>query len=138
MMLGASASGAKPACPWHFGEAVGTKAGTQVREGIEWQVDTGAECSAIKQSIGVKFDSIATAFTASPTTGGGGIRVVTGIDVTFTVEDEQGNSRQVQSSRYVAIKPSDACSNLLGMAQLESACAEVRWDPASRTGSLRV
>lgn len=139
MMLTSSSTGSSPGCPWHSGEASGTTpAGAPLSLPIEWLVDTGAEICALQHKLGAQFSYSTLALKATGTTGGPAISVVRGIDVRFTVEDATGNSRLVQTSGRVAVKSNDAGSNLLGMEQIKSVSAEVRWDPTSGTGSLRV
>ena len=138
MTLGPAQSGVKPDCPFQQGSAHGTKNSIPVQQAIEWLIDTGAEIAVVRANVGSQFDVVSAGFSASPTTGGGGIQVVTGVDVCFTVEDPSGAAHQVVSSRYVGIKSQNAGSNLIGMAQIADVQAEVRWDPGTKCVALRV
>jgi hypothetical protein len=138
MTLGQSSSGSRPNCPFQQGAASGTKSGASVRINVEYLIDTGADIATVRAATGSQFDVNTTAFSASPTTGGGGMQVVTGINTLFTVEDSSGNTLQASSSRYVAIKSANTGSDILGMAQIADVQAEVQWDPTKKSGSLRI
>ena len=106
---------------------------------MDWLIDTGADYATVWHSVGNSFDVVNTiGVSASPTTGGGGIQVVTGITTEFQVEDSHGASQTKQSSKYVAIKSNDAKSNILGMEQLADVGASVTWDPSARQGTLKI
>lgn len=125
--------------PFQAGRLLGTKYGAPVQAEIDWLVDTGAEIATVRQSLGTQFDTSSTGLTASPTTGGGGLQVVTGLTAEFTVEDAaQRAQRVVQSTTHVAIKSTNACRDLLGMEQVADVDADVRWDPLAGTGDLVV
>jgi hypothetical protein len=138
MTLGPSSSGAKPDCPFQRGTASGTKNGAPASISVDYLIDTGADITTLRSSTGSNFDAGASSLTASPTTGGGGIAVVTGIITHFTVEDSSRGVHQVSSSRYVGIKSTNGGSDILGMPQIADVDAEVRWDPVAKTGSLRI
>jgi hypothetical protein len=138
MTLGPSSSGSRPGCPFQQGMMSGTKNGASVQANVEYLIDTGADFATVWAATGSRFDVRPTGFSASPTTGGGGMQVVTGITAHFTVEDSSGNAQQVTSSRYVVIKSTNNGTELLGMAQIADVQADVRWDPNANSGSLRI
>ena len=126
----------RPSSP---GAALGRKSGTNVREPVTWIVDTGADISVVKKSVGDRFDyARVRGLSASPTTGRGGIIVVSGITTEFEVTDGLGTRKSTSSSKNVGVKSSDSGSNLLGMEQIADAKAELLWNPGTRSGSLRV
>jgi hypothetical protein len=116
---------------------LGHKGGVPVDRGVEWLVDTGADISAIRHGPGSAFDVQSVALTASPTTGGGGIQVVTGLTAEFEVEDSQQGAMTVQATKYAGIKSANAGSNVLGMAHVAEVGASVVWDPVSLQGNLQ-
>jgi hypothetical protein len=118
--------------------ASGVKNGAPAQTIVEYVIDTGADIATLRATAGSNFDIKSAGFSASPTTGGGGIQVVTGITIHFTVEDCSGSTHQVSSSRYVGVKSTNGGSDLLGMTQIADVGAEVRWDPAAKSGYLRI
>src|SRR5439155_1600776 len=67
-------------------------------------------------------------------TTGGAIPIMSGLTMVFTVLDPTGTNQQVRCSLPIAVKPTDSGSDILGMDQLVSVNAKVRWDPSSLTG----
>jgi hypothetical protein len=124
--------------PFQDGRVLGQQNGAPAATNVEWLVDTGADIVALWDSVGSLFDVVQSiGASASPTTGGGGIQVVTGIQAEFNVEDATGNATTASASGYVGIKSNNAGNNVLGVEQLADAGATVEWDPKLRTGSLR-
>ena len=74
-------------------------------------IDTGADIGVVRKSIGDSFDMLATAASASPTTGGGGILIKIGLNALCTAEDSAGSN--------------NAGSDILGMDQLGSLAVDV-------------
>ena len=139
MSLGPGSSDPTTHRPFQAGRVLGDENGVRVAENVEWLVDTGADIVAVWDRVGSRFDAVqAVGATASPTTGGGGMQVVTGIDAEFLVEDASGKMITRQVSGFVAVKSNNAASNVLGVAQLATAGARVEWDPSARSGSLRI
>jgi hypothetical protein len=136
--LGPPSGAASSARPFQHGRVLGDKNGFPVARGVEWLVDTGAEISTVRNSVGSAFDIQSVGLSASPTTGGGGIQVVTGMTAEFEVEHADGLARLVQAVKYMGIKSNDAGSDLLGAVHLAEVGASVQWDPAAGQGSLRV
>ena len=135
----ARSSGSSSRRPYQTGRAVGQKNGSQTATQVDWLVDTGSDYAVMWRTIGNAFDVVlAVGVTASPTTGGGGIQVVTGITTEFEVEDSYGVAHTRQSSKYVGIKSNNAKSNVLGMEQLADVGASVTWDPSSNQGTMRI
>lgn len=124
--------------PFQRGRLLGRKSGVHVARDVEWLVDTGAEISTIRSALGSAFDVNPTALSASPTTGGGGIQVVTGLTVEFEVEDVLGNAHIVQATKYTGIKKTNGGSDALGMAHVAEVGAMVSWDPTAANGSLHL
>jgi hypothetical protein len=134
-----ASSGKSSRRPHQTGRALGRKSGLPTAIQVDWLIDTGADYVTVQHSVGNSFDTVnAIGVTASPTTGGGGMQVVTGITTEFEVEDGSGVSHTKQSSKYVAIKSNNAKSNILGMEQLADAGASVRWDPSNKQGALTI
>lgn len=132
-------SGSSSRRPYQTGRAVGQKNGSYVAAPVDWLIDTGSDYAVVWRKVGNAFDVVnAIGVTASPTTGGGGIQVVTGITTEFKVEDGIGSVLTVQSTKYVGIKSNNAKSNILGMEQLADVGASVTWDPSANQGSLTV
>ena len=100
-------------------------------------MDTGADISVLHNAIGNSFDVTPLALSASPTTGGGGIQVVKGIDAEFAVYDSSG-MRTVRASGYTGIKSGNTGSNLLGMNHVQAVGARVVWDPSTGQGTLEI
>jgi hypothetical protein len=123
-------------CPNQQGKARGAKSGASVVQNVEWLVDTGADISAVWNSIGAVFHVTSIGATASGTTGGGGIQIVTGIIAEFEAEDASGNVHPVQGGPHMGIKSGNTGSNILGMDSLDAAGARVSWDPRSGAGLL--
>ena len=119
-----------------MGAAVGTRGGLPEAVALEWLVDTGADISVLRKSVGSRFDVLPFAATASPTTGGGGIQVVTGIEAEFEVHSARSGPQTVRVGGPLGIKSNDAAGNLLGIEQLVGAGATVAWNPATRSGIL--
>jgi hypothetical protein len=105
---------------------------------VEWILDTGAEITTVRRSVGEGLGATPTAWTASPTTGAGGIRVVDGLAVSFEARDADGAPRAVTVGGYVGIKDTDRMGDLLGMQQVALGRARIFWDPAARRGVLRL
>jgi hypothetical protein len=124
--------------PFQAGRVLGDQQGVSTATTVEWLVDTGADIVTLWDSVGSPYDVVhSVGASASPTTGGGGIQVVTGIDAEFDVEDATGNSKTVTVAGFVGIKSNNAGHNLLGVEQLTGAGATVEWDPTLRQGSIR-
>jgi hypothetical protein len=138
MNLGPPASSPGSRRPYQAGHASGTKAGKPVRVAVEWLVDTGADIGVVRNGVGANFDLVATAASASPTTGGGGILVKRGLRVEFAAEDSAGASHAMASSLPVGVKSTNTGSDILGMDQLASVGVEVTWKPDVRTGALLI
>jgi hypothetical protein len=124
--------------PHQQGRALGTKAGAPVQLSVEWLVDTGADVGGVHQAVGNSFDLVATAASASPTTGGGGMIVKTGLQVEFTAEDAAGAAHTILASQAVAVKSNNSGSNVIGVDQLAGAGVTVDWDAAAQTGTLEI
>jgi hypothetical protein len=108
-----------------------------VRIAIEWMVDTGADLATVRNATGARFDLTATGGSASPTTGGGGILVYTGITVEFTAEDRRsGAARPMASTQPVGVKSGNTGSEVLGMDALSSNAVDIEWSPSARLGTL--
>lgn len=132
-------SGSSSRRPHQTGRAVGQKNGSHTATPVDWLIDTGSDYAVVWPMVGNAFDVVnAIGVTASPTTGGGGIQVVTGITTEFKVENRKGVALTVRSSKYVGIKSNNAKSNILGMEQLADVGASVTWDPSANQGSLTV
>jgi len=123
--------------PHQNGHVHGTRAAQPVSQAVEWLVDTGADISTVRSSVGAAFDVRSVAIRARPTTGGGGIRVVTGLRVEFSVKDVLRRVRAARAGGYVGIKSGNTGSDILGVDQLARAAATVTWLPATRRGRLR-
>lgn len=123
--------------PHQTGHVAGRKSGTHVRFEIEWMIDTGADIGVVRKIVGDKFDLVATAASASPTNGGGGILIKQGLQVEFTAEDSVGIPRAMRSALPVGVKSSNAGSDIIGMDQLATLNVEVNWSPNSRVGTLK-
>jgi hypothetical protein len=124
--------------PYQVGRALGSKAGKPVQVTVEWLIDTGADIGVVRKAIGDRFDLTPTAASASPTTGGGGIIVKSGLRVEFRAEDHHGVSHTLLVSRSLGVKSNNNGSDIVGMDQLASAGVTVSWDPGGRTGALQV
>jgi hypothetical protein len=122
--------------PHSWGNVTGWKQGAPVAASVEWLIDTGADVGVIQKQVGDLFDSVATGLSASPTTGNIGITMVTGIDVSFDVEDLTGVSQPMQSSTSVGVKSDNSGSNIIGQDQLVYVSARIDWDPSLRSGRL--
>lgn len=105
---------------------------------VEWLIDTGADIGVVRKAVGDQFDLIATGASASPTTGGGGILVRTGLQAEFEAEDRSGVHHKLRVSEPVAVKSNNSSSDILGMDQLAAVAVEVTWNPAAQTGTLRI
>jgi hypothetical protein len=132
------APGANPSDPRPFqrGSVEGVKNRLAVTVSLEWLVDTGANISVLTRSKAAPFDLTPLGGSATGTTGGGGILIVAGLAMVFTVLGPAGANRQVRCSLPVGVKPNDTGSNLLGMDQLALAKAKVRWDPSTLEGDI--
>lgn len=124
--------------PFQRGRIIGKRGGADFAVEVDWLIDTGAEISTVWDSVGAAFDTqVAVGVTASPTTGGGGIQVVTGLTAEFTgFEGAFASARQLQARGLFGIKDTDASDNLLGMEQIALAGATIVWDPERRRGWL--
>ena len=106
---------------------------------VTWLVDTGAELTTVRDCVGREFSyRRVRGATASTTTGGGGILVVTGLEAEFSVTNALGKVLPVRSSKVMGVKSNNSGSDLLGMIQLADKSAIVDWDPRNGLGSLRV
>jgi len=103
---------------------------------VEWLIDTGADVGVVQKQLGDVFTKVTTGLSASPTTGGRGIQMVTGIDVTFTVEDPTGSPVSVTTRCPIGVKSDNSGSNLIGMDQVADVSAQVQWSPAPQSGKL--
>jgi hypothetical protein len=128
--------GAPSQRPFQGGQVLGARAGAAVQMNVDWLADTGAEITTILHGVGAAFDSQPVGVSASPTTGGGQIQVVTGLTVEFTARDRAGRTHQVFAQGYIGIKPANTSENLLGMQQLAMAGARIEWDPLLGIGEL--
>jgi hypothetical protein len=122
--------------PFQRGRITGRSRGAVVSEDVEWLVDTGSDITVVRNRVGSVFETTSRGLTASPTTGGQSIQVVTGLAAEFEVEDLRRRRRWVQAGGYVGIKPNDAASDLLGMQQVADVEATVTWSPSRRRGSI--
>lgn len=105
---------------------------------VTWMVDTGADLATVRDKVGRQFRYTQSfAATASPTTGGGGILVVSGLEAEFSVKDQWGNDTTVVSNQLIGVKSGNSGSDLLGMEQLAHVQAEVQWSPSAGQGELR-
>jgi hypothetical protein len=137
MNLGPPAANRLSERPHQDGHASGTKSGAPVRIAIEWMVDTGADITTVRNATGAKFDLTATGASASPTTGGGGILVYTGLAAEFMAEDRtSGSTYPITSMQPVGVKSGNTGSEILGMDALSSNAVDVEWSPAARLGTL--
>lgn len=137
MNLGPPAANPGSERPHQDGHASGTKSGAPVRIAIEWMVDTGSDITTVLNATGAKFDLTATGASASPTTGGGGILVYTGLAAEFTAEDRtSGTAYPMTSMQPLGVKSGNTGSEILGMDALSSNAVEVEWRPAARLGTL--
>lgn len=137
MSLGPPSIGPGQGRPFQPGKVLGVHGGAQVEREVAWLVDTGAEITTVWASVGAAFNSApAVGFTASPTTGGGGIQVVTGIGVEFSAFDHLATAQSVRAWGYVGIKSADTQSNILGMNHLAETETRVEWDASGELGAL--
>ncbi len=126
--------------PVQDGRVLGCRASDGVPSAVDitWLVDTGADLATIRDKFGRLFQyQKSIGATASPTTGGGGIQVVSGLEAEFTVRDQWGNETAVVSNQLMGVKSNDAGSDLLGMEQLADLGVCVEWEPRSGSGQLR-
>jgi len=117
---------------------VDARSGGPVAVDVWWLVDTGADLATVRNSVarGLLYRKVRGA-SASPTTGGGGILVVYGLDVEFRVVDRSRHrERVVVSSTQVGVKSNDAGSDVLGMRQLADQSATVEWSPRTGKGQI--
>jgi hypothetical protein len=129
-------AGQRPCQP---GRVLGPKAGVAHQVALEWLVDTGAEISAVHQSVGNQFTfTRVVGASASPTTGGGGILVYAGATVEFSARDATGASCVMHATNDIGVKSNNSGSNLLGMDQLASCGVAIDWDPRNGVGELRI
>jgi hypothetical protein len=106
---------------------------------VEWLVDTGADLTTVRRGIGRLFRyRRVVAASASPTTGGKGILVVTGLETEFSAVDAFGATSTLVSTQHVGVKSNNAGSDLLGMIQLADQSAMVMWSPHTKKGELRI
>jgi hypothetical protein len=136
MSIGPPAGTTSSICPYQQGKARGRRFGLHVARDVEWLIDTGADISAVWNSIGAAFDVKSIGATASGTTGGGGIQIVTGIVAEFQAEDSSGRAHTVSGGRHMGIKSGDTGSNIFGMDSMAAAGATVSWDPNGGAGLL--
>lgn len=54
----------------------------------------------------------------------------------FTVLETSGSHRKTRCSLPVGMKPNNSGSEILGMDQLASVHAKVRWDPSAMDGDI--
>lgn len=126
--------------PVQDGRVLGSRVSDGVPSAVDvtWLVDTGADLATIRDKFGRLFQyQKSIGATASPTTGGGGILVVNGLEAEFTVRDQWGNENTFVSRKLMGVKSNDAGSDLLGMEQLADVGAGVEWSPRSGSGQLR-
>jgi hypothetical protein len=116
--------------PFQKGEVEGVKQGRTKKAVKEWLVDTGANISALTKDNAEQFDLIPLGGSASATTGGGGILIKMGLTMVFTVLEASGANRTVRCSLPIGVKPNNNGSEILGMDQLASIPAKIRWDPS--------
>jgi hypothetical protein len=136
--LGRFSGNASDPRPHQDGKIEGTKHGSSVTIDVEWLVDTGAEVSAITNSNANQFDLVSVAGSASATTGGGGIVMMSGVSTVFEMLDVHSNPQQVKCSLKIGVKPNNHGSEILGMDRAAYVSAVVEWDPTSRKGRLRI
>lgn len=105
---------------------------------VTWLADTGADITTVRDGIGRLFRYQSTGATASPTIGGGGIHVVSGLDIEFTAVDSSGATTTVKSAQLVGVKSNNAGDDVLGMDGLSAIQGTITWDPHSGTGDLRI
>lgn len=122
--------------PHQLGRVYGTRTnGTTASARVEWLIDSGSDVAVVQQQVGALFATKATGATASPTSGGPGILMVTGLDVEVEVESNQHSyRRRVQTD--VGIKSSNHGSNIIGVAELNAARATLVWSAGQRAGAL--
>jgi hypothetical protein len=105
---------------------------------VMWLVDSGANITTVRDCIGRQFGRKpvdgAFVFGANGETFG---LVVDGLRAEFSVEDQVGKLRKVQTSGYMCIAPDDARHDLLGMDHVAVAGATLMWNPSGGAGSLR-
>lgn len=137
MNLGPPAANTLSERPHQNGHASGMKSGAPVRIAIEWMVDTGADITTVRNTTGAKFDLLATGASASPTTGGGGILIYTGLAAEFMAEDRaSGTASPMTSTQPVGVKSGNTGSEILGMDALSINAVDIEWSPAVRQGTL--
>lgn len=112
--------------------------GAPVRVPVEWMIDTGADIAVVRQRIGRQFTLSPLAASASPTTGGGGILVMQGLQIEFFAEDPSGAQVPVTAAGPVGVKSNDAGSDIIGMEDLAAQQVSVQWDAARQTGALTI
>ena len=140
MSLGPSTGARSSLRPHQQGELKGRRKilGAPYARPVEWLVDTGADISTVRNQIASGFQVSSVGLSASPTTGGGGIQVVTGLTAEFQVEDAGGTIHTAQAMRYMGIKSNNAGSDLLGMNHIAEVGATVRWEPTAALGALMI
>src|SRR5690349_21034829 len=122
--------------PFQKGEVEGVKNGLPKSAVKEWLIDTGANISAITKDNANQFDLTLVGGSASATTGGGGILIKSGVTMVFTVLTASGSNQNIRCSLPVGVKPNNEGSEIIGMDQLASVGAKVRWDPSIREGDI--
>jgi hypothetical protein len=101
-------------------------------------VDSGADIGVVRSSVGNQLALTATGVSASPTTGGGGIIIKTGLQVGFSAEDPHGASVTIADTAPVGVKSNNSGSDIIGVDQLAAHAVSLEWDAAARTGKLTV
>ena len=132
MSLGRPSSdptGKKDKKPYQKGKAKGKKGDKNVEVEKEWQVDLGADISAISSENAKNFDTKATAGTAG-SVGGGAIPIVSGVTMVFKRFNKDNKEEEIECSMEVAVLPYPR--DILGMDQLDKFSCTVLWN--SRTG----
>jgi len=123
--------------PHQLGRVHGVgKGGAPVSAKVEWLFDSGADVSVVQDQVGALFTTVATGATASPTSGGAGILMVTGIDIEVQVETFGGHSHPARAQGDVGVKSSNDGSNLVGVAQLEAVSVTLVWSSRYQVGAL--
>lgn len=134
--LHASPSNPRDPRPFQIGEIEGFKSGLLKTALKEWLVHTGAAISALTKDNADEFDLVPLGGSASATTGGGGILIKAGVVMIFTLLETSGVNRKVRCSLPVGVKANNSGSEILGMDQLASVQAKVRWDPSALDGEV--
>lgn len=135
-MLSAPSGASSNRRPHQLGRVHGTRTnGTPGSCRVEWLIDSGADVAVVQKQVGALFTTKATGATASPTSGGPGILMVTGLDIEMEiVSANYSYPRRVRTD--VGIKSSNDGSNIVGVAELDVAAVTLIWSAAQRAGAL--